>query len=497
MHLLIDLDAAAEATAFSAVFPTAVRPELVADRLERVGWRHALATLWAATPDHAEPALRIWRQVVDCGSDDDDDDDDSNIIERQEAIDGATTLLTRESCCSSALVLSYIPWLLSVSPANTDHVLASRTDLEPSGVLALLSPGQESRWRYLEHVISTGIVTEDDASLHTELATSLIAAVFTAAPELQHLQGRRKEAISRHSTAPLPAGPPPTRDTSVAALVSGGRTPLPANATSAVEALRFRLRLHLERSSVVDNDHVLGVLQGSALLEESAIVHWRLRDHSAVLFLLAVVLHDVGAAVCYTAAYLPPSEHRLLLQLLMQPRQEEGSEGEEGSEEPRWEDACRVVAVLGSSLDPLDVVNAAPAKMRMPAAVALIAPLIRERVHRRRSGQMAAVLHRSQVAARAARQVAAEEGKVVIDDGRACPDCHLRLGGKVFVVVQEQQLEQQEREVMKSKNDGRVSEGMEVDGARHQVTTSAASSSKILCLSCWNKRTARRGMSTL
>ncbi len=517
MHLLIDLDAAQEAAAFAAVVPHAIKPEFVAERLERAGWKHALATVWAAT-GNAEPALKIWKELTDSST-----SSVSNTIststtttaiketelaqrERLEAIQGVTSLLqSQETCPDTQLVLSYITWLLKVSPTDASHVLSSRKDLKFQDILPLLPIGEETRWRYLDHLvvvlgggdssIEDNSDDVDDEFLHTELAKALIAAIFKAAPELEKQRDTsssgRNTMVARHRSSVLPTVlpqsssnttnnntfqrqlPPPL---SVAALVSGMQTPNPENATDPIESLRFRLRSHLETSAKVDYTQILSLLQNSSLLEERAVVHWQQGDHEAVLRVLAISLRDVNAAVCYASVYLPPEDHRMLLHLLLNPEERNssssvsGSGGEVEVEQPRWEDACRVVALLGNTLDSLEVVRVAPEGMPMPAAVALMAPLLRERVHRRRNGQLTAALHRSQAAAGAVTLAKVEEQHVVVDEGRACPDCHLRLGGKVFVVVQQHQKQVQRQSLVAV------------------APTTPPLPPKAFCLSCWNKR---------
>jgi Vacuolar sorting protein 39 domain 2 len=538
MHLLIDLNAAQEAAAFAAVVPHAIRPEFVAKRLENAGWKHALATLWAAT-GHAEPALKIWKELSDIPTLTQNNTTDSTtntnstdelaLRERKEAIQGVTTLLhSKSTCLDISLVLSYIPWLLHVSPSDASHVLSSRDDLKSEDILPLLPLGEETRWRYLEHLVNletTSSLEETETtetfggehSLHTDLAEALIAAIFKAAPGLKEefksdnsnsddgrdgSQQQRNAVVARHrsvlpmvlpqpihnnnttntnitTTTSTPLPPP----LSVAALVSGMRPPNPEDAADPIESLRYRLRSHIETSTKINYSKILSTLKNSSLLEEEAVVHWRRGDHKAVLRVLAVALRDVNAAVCYASVYLPPEDHRMLLHLLLNPEEQEGSNDDDSSstrqsssignrQEPRWEDACRVVALLGSTLDSLEVVRAAPEGMPMPAAVALMAPLLRERVHRRRQGQLTAALRRSQAAAGAMSLASVEEQHVVVDEGRACPDCHLRLGGKVFVVVQQQHEEG----------------GRKGGGKLPKQQQRQAPQPKSFCLSCWNKR---------
>ena len=83
------------------------------------------------------------------------------------------------------------------------------------------------------------------------------------------------------------------------------------------------------------------------------------------------------------------------------------------------------------------MVQALPPGMPLGAAVSILAPILRDRTHRRRQGLVAKNLHRAALGAARALRADAEAARVTIDDERACPHCHLRLGGKVFVVERE------------------------------------------------------------
>lgn len=87
-------------------------------------------------------------------------------------------------------------------------------------------------------------------------------------------------------------------------------------------------------------------------------------------------------------------------------------------------------------MDPLDVVASLPPAMPLGAAAAIVSPILRDRMHRRRQGAVAKNLLRAALTAARGAQCDAEAGRVVVDDERACPGCHLRIGGKVFVVLQ-------------------------------------------------------------
>ena len=91
---------------------------------------------------------------------------------------------------------------------------------------------------------------------------------------------------------------------------------------------------------------------------------------------------------------------------------------------------------VGDHLDPTEVVEALPPGMPLAAAAAVVAPVLRDRVHRRRQGQVTRSLHRARLTTAREERTDAEAQRVTVGEERACPQCHLRLGGKVFVVVQ-------------------------------------------------------------
>ena len=79
----------------------------------------------------------------------------------------------------------------------------------------------------------------------------------------------------------------------------------------------------------------------------------------AALRLLALTMHDVVRAEAYARAHLPPSEYRALLALVLAPG---------GGQEPRYEDACYLVAALGERLDPMELLLSLPPAMPLTSA---------------------------------------------------------------------------------------------------------------------------------
>jgi hypothetical protein len=82
------------------------------------------------------------------------------------------------------------------------------------------------------------------------------------------------------------------------------------------------------------------------------------------------------------------------------------------------------------------VLQALPPGMPLAAAAPVLAPMLRDRLHRRRAAALTKGLQRARLAAGAAARRDAEAAHVTVDEERSCPRCHLRLGGKVFVVLQ-------------------------------------------------------------
>lgn len=90
----------------------------------------------------------------------------------------------------------------------------------------------------------------------------------------------------------------------------------------------------------------------------------------------------------------------------------------------------------GDHLDPQEVLQALPAGMPLASAAAVLAPMLADRLHRRRRGALVKNLHRARLAGATGALCDAQAQHVTVGADRACPHCHLRLGGKVFVVLQ-------------------------------------------------------------
>lgn len=266
--------------------------------LQAEQWHHALATLHAAR-GAADTALHIWRQVAD-GQLAAPAEPDLQAAERREALESAAAVLRNPEACPETTLVSYIPWLLGASQPAALAVLTARS-LTPAAVLPLLPPDSDVRWQYLAHLVtgsegaagsgSSGSSSSaaSDPALHTELATQLAAAILRAEPALRSPQPPGSSPLRRQSTRRSSGGggrtPRPSSNAggggvprrrlarlSTAALVSGGSLE-PWVGASPVDAMRLRLRTHLEASSLYDAAAVLSCLQGSGLHEELVVLH--------------------------------------------------------------------------------------------------------------------------------------------------------------------------------------------------------------------------------
>lgn len=271
-------------------------------------WHHALATLHAAR-GAAGTALRIWRQVAD-GQLAAPAEPAVQAAERREALESAAALLRDPEACPEGTLVSYIPWLLGASQPAALAVLTARA-LTPAAVLPLLPADSDVRWQYLAHLVagnegaggsSGSSSAASDPALHTELATQLAAAILRAEPALRSPlppgSSPLRRSASRRSSAgggqgqgrtPLrcssAGGSAPRRRLSrpsTAALVSGGSLD-PWEGASPLDAMRLRLRAHLEASSLYNAGAVLGCLQGSGLHEEQVVLHAKVGRCGAAL----------------------------------------------------------------------------------------------------------------------------------------------------------------------------------------------------------------------
>lgn len=484
MHLFIDLRMHEQAAAFASM-PNKVVLESVAPRLEQLGWHHSRATLTAAR-GHVPEALAIWKHII-CSEQEDERHSPLEEWELKEARSSILSQLSDASSCSPSLALEYLPWALETFSEEVGKVLSSRRDFEPSVVLPLLKEGSTARWQYLSHLIE--VEGMNDPYIHTMFALDLIKSIFSLKPSLQYplpVHSSQPSKLSKdHGEGTGDDQPTPAngdailvRRTTPIALVQSPNLSISHLVSyddndddgkledklmiDNVHRLRLKLRNHLEISSLWDEEKVFSLIQHSSLYEETVVVAWKTGDHRLALRILAMTLRDVGAAIQYASAYLAPEQHVDLLHMLLRP--------EDGST-PRWEDACCVVSAMGEALDPVEVLKVVPDSMPMPAVLHLVSPMLRERVHRRRSGQMTVAMLKCRAVKSSRNLVSVHSLSVIVNEQSTCSDCHLRIGGKVFVVLPTKSISEAAHKAITNNNSHLGGE---------EIT--------ILCFSCWNKR---------
>lgn len=455
MHLLIDLNQKEQVSAFSSM-PNHIDIELVSDRLLDSGWQHALATLYAGR-GAVKPALNLWHVVIDSSR----DTDQEFLPERKEALEGVLGLFKDQSVCSVELIMQQLLWMVkNCASEPLAETLASREDMQPSTILSFLENGSDIRWLYLRYIINgsrSDLV--DDAHLHSEFAKAMIEAIFCAAPELKlpeagahdiNIETVRTQSMSdeahkekgQHESIILDGKcqQKATRATLVGSLANYGKVNQhDVKDYDSLQTVRKELKSFLQKSSLWDQDAIMQLLEKSLLYEELVVARWRAEDHTGALYLLVHKLHNIKSAVTYASEFMPPQKHHILLSLVLHPQE---------GREPVWEDAAYVVANLGQSLNPLDIMIALPSDTPIQSALPIFAPLLKERIARRRNLKMRIGLHRAQSTRWNSQRVDAEKDQVIINSEQTCRNCGLRIGVKVFVAMPKTSKHSNKREIM-------------------------------------------------
>lgn len=149
---------------------------------------------------------------------------------------------------------------------------------------------------------------------------------------------------------------------------------------------------------------------------------------------------------------------------------------------------------------------ALPPAMPLAAAAGVLAPMLRDRTHRRRQALVAKNLQRARLAAAGGVLADAQAQRVAVDEERACPHCHLRLGGKVFVVLppgvapgaaaagvqaKQQQGQQQQGQQQAEDDPGALrppgDDGLAAAAARLQAAAEAGQAPQVLCYACYRR----------
>ena len=394
--LLIDNDAAEETAAFAAI-PNQADVDVVGPKLDEKGWNHAHAIL-LALHGKAEDALAIWQHTIETSSSTATGLAGSR--EQSEALEAAVQLLVHLK--SPAVVVRHLAWLFEVDVRAALKVIdEAEAQISPESLLAVLPTGSQAKWRYLGHLIFD---KEDKTpQLHTDFALELIV----------YSSNKKKGEVGDTLTHSKTISQQKIFD-------------LAQRYQSCCSESRYLLLRHLEHSELYDASLLLEHLKDSSFYPEQVAIRARREEHDVAMRILALDLRDTSSAEAYARKYLPPERHQDLLALLLNP-----GEGHQ----PLWEDACWLITALGAQVNPLDLLSALPLKMPLNMAVHIVSPLLRDRIHRKRTGLLHKALLKARLSSLLADKASAMEGKVVIDDGKACQECHIRLGGKVFVLL--------------------------------------------------------------
>ena len=312
---------------------------------------------------------------------------------------------------------------------------------------------------------------------------------------------------------------------------------------SPIITMRSVLLHHLETSPLLDATTVMNHLKkqtkdktsssssSTTLLffEERAAVCAKMGDHDAALILLALYLRDVAAAEAYARTHLPPDQQSKLLDLLLNPSGVVDSgvtasitdsdtatttttttttTATTGStitgstaliqKDPLWEDACWLISVLGDTVDALALLKALPPSMPLTTAESIIVPTLQDRIHRKRMSQMMKAMHTAKLNSVMLTKVKAERsigdgtdgtnrsggGGLVVDDDKGCMECHLRLGGRMFVVLPGTQNTEEEMQV-KRRGEGREGKG---EGEEEHDRHDHNGRRRVVCFSCYQRQ---------
>jgi len=275
----------------------------------------------------------------------------------------------------SDAALQFFPWLLREAPKAALGLLLDGGYGEAE-VAPLLRDhaGADIQWQYLHHaVVSAG---SQDGRLHTELGLKMV------------------ESIREGAYAPEELG-----------------------------EVRSQLQNFLRASDLYDTELILDALAGADLAAEKVAVFTKKGEHDKALRALAVDMGDIEAAEQYCSQHGGQESYMLLLEMLLSPQ---------GGEPPRFDHAIRILSAREACLDPCQLLDTLPDNMPLPLAAGTIERILKERLHRKRLGQIERGLARARESAATAEAVQVQRCSVTVTQDTLCGVCATRLGTKVF-----------------------------------------------------------------
>ncbi|MCO5566316.1 hypothetical protein L7F22_019993 [Adiantum nelumboides] len=443
MHLFLKLGATEEMEYFAASENSCLVEEL-ADMICQSGRLRTLGFLYESK-GMVEKALEVWQTLA--GSCDTrtsmparrmQEIENSNQMEKQGLQIAAAREASRllEASSDGVLVLTHLKWILNVSqdlgiqilsspkrerpipPEGLEYVIFSWTDV----VLSELNPSQVYvRQRYLEWLVQEQ--AEEDSRYHTMLAVSLATSAM------------KSSEIAAVNT-------------------SNFSERMPANESSS--SSRERLQAFLETSDKYDPSTVLALILDSDFWREQAILYRKLGEETRVFQILALKLGDIEAAESYCSELGRPDAYMRLLDMYLKPGD---------GREPMYNAAVHLLQLHGTSLDPLQVLEARLATssicgdvvyqgcngdfwhsrasledlgsgddMPLQLAYETIARMFRSGTHKHRQGQI--VRHLTRAENFEARMLRLEQRNrhTLVTDQSLCGPCFARFGTKLFAL---------------------------------------------------------------
>ncbi|UPQ99423.1 transforming growth factor-beta receptor-associated protein [Chloropicon primus] len=277
---------------------------------------------------------------------------------------------------------TFLPWLMDRSVEVSLKLLAD-ISLPVGETMAMVNETKRTscRWRYLDFVVN--VQGSTDPMHHSEFALSMV----NLWKSLESGEGEAEEV--------------------------GGAT---------AEEVCTRLQDFLEHSDYYNTQAAISALKGTTLWREQVIVNKKIGNHKEALHILTFVIGDSEAGVSYCEDLGSQEGYLTLLDMLLNP--------ETGP--PLYGEAVRLLSSKGASLNPLKVLDSLSDKMPMPLAYETLARMLRERQHRKRSGQVLKGLARANELSVAQQRVVSLSEHVEMTADRACRVCNIRIGTKVF-----------------------------------------------------------------
>ncbi|CAM6087801.1 unnamed protein product [Calypogeia fissa] len=338
--------------------------------------------------------------------------------EQAVAVTEAVRILEQSS--DTDLVLQHISWIIGLDQNLALNVLTSSkraARLSPEDtLLALESDRGVVQQRYLLWLVQEQGL--EDSFYHTELALSLAKS---AVRSLENINESLED--SQSSGVPLDSADQNARSNEHY-LSTNDKIDWPTTSSTSGN-LRDFLLTFLETSDYYDAKMVLDVIKESKLWKEQFVLHRKLGDEMSALRTLALKLEDSAAAEQYCAEIGQAGAYLELMEMYLDP-----GEGRE----PMHRAAVRLLHCHGTSLDPLQVLEALPLEMPLGSASETIAQLMVARVHRRRQGQIVRQLVRKDNLEARISRVEERSRHVSITAESTCGSCGARIGTKLFAL---------------------------------------------------------------